>query len=109
MADSAYNIPYIRIDLNATTSARVIRTATEKARIRAIRINGDADGTTAGDIVLRHTSASGTIVFDLPAPAGSFHDGTINFEPSIPHRGLFMDAVTQTWASGSHMLIYLVE
>jgi len=108
MADGNFGERDIFIDLN-TTGARVIRAAAgdgQSVVIHAIRINGDSHATLDADIILRRDSASGPIVFQLEAPGGTSHDGTITFNKPLRMRGLFMDNQTNAWVVPAHMMIH---
>ena len=108
MADSAYGLRDITIDLAIATARNPIRDPAAEGR--AIRITGiDIGGVTggsAGTIILRADSASGPIVFRKYAPATSTIDDTFQFTPPIRCSGLYMDAMSGAWQANSTMVIH---
>jgi hypothetical protein len=103
-ADGSYGDQAIYIDLTIA-GARVISPGT--VHIAAIKINGTTSGVGPGNIILRRTSAAGPIIWQELGPSATSFDGTDARPFSINGDGLYMDALTNAWAAGSTMIIYL--
>ena len=103
----------IVVDLNANTTALVIRSG-ESVTIVKIRVNGKIASGDVGSLVLRKNSVSGPIVYTLDGDAGGADlriSDNADFEglAQVAATGLYLDALTNTWAAGSKMVIHVTR